>query len=278
MEPAATYQHEIRQSPNESIHLITIDLTDPRVKVTVVGGGADPDGDGPWTTTLLPVREIANREKFDIAVNGDFFETRAEKDASGKSIGFVHGKWASPAGPAETDGKLWKSPAATRPALLIGDGKAAVQQVDPAKPLPEWARQAVGGNVILVRDGKPVSHKNADRHPRTVAGVDKGGTKLILLVIDGRQKDLSIGMTYVELSRELIAAGAWDGINLDGGGSTTLVMRDPQTRELKVVNSPSDGRERNVADVLGVKVGEPLPSTLPASRPATNKASMPTHN
>jgi hypothetical protein len=259
----ASYKRDLRHDPNESIHIVTIDLSDPRVQVNVSRGGADPDGDGPWTTTLLPVREIAERERFDIAVNGDFFSVTTEK-LPGMGAGFVRGKWANPAGPAESDGKLWKPAPSTRPALLIGNRKAGVANVDPKKPFPDWVTQAIGGNVILVRDGKPVNHADTARHPRTVAGVDRDGTHQFLLVVDGRQKDHSIGMTYAELSREMLAAGAWNAVNLDGGGSTTLVMRDPQSKKLKVINSPSDGKERAVADVVGVKIKGPLPTTRPA--------------
>jgi hypothetical protein len=261
--PPATYRHDLRHEPNQSIHLITVDLADSRVRASVSRGGADPDGDGPWTTTLLPVREVAERERFDIAVNGDFFEAKPEKDAKGNSTGFVRNKWANPAGPAETDGKVWKPAPTTRPALLIGEGRAAVEAVNPKHPFPAWAKQAIGGNVILVRDGRAVTHTNADRHPRTVAGVDKAGTHLILMVVDGRQKDLSIGMTYAELAQEMLKAGAWNAVNLDGGGSTTLIMRDPASRKLMVVNSPSDRRERAVANVVGIRIEGPLPSTRP---------------
>lgn len=259
------YEHELRHDPNQSLHVVRVSLADPRVTVGVSRGGPDPDGDGPWTTTLLSVREVAAREKFDVAVNGDFFSALPTKDAEGKPIGFVRGKPGTPAGPAATDGVVWQAPAKPRPALLVGKGKAAVEIFNPKKP-PEWARQAVGGNVILVRDGKVVTQTDKNRHPRTVAGVDKAGTTLILLVVDGRQKDLSIGMTYEELGTEMVRLGAEAALNLDGGGSTTLVMRDPTSKELAVVNSPSDAKERAVADVLGVKVNGPLPSTRAAAK------------
>lgn len=285
----AAFSHEVRHDPNQSLHVVTIDLTAPGVSVGVARGGPDPDGDGKWTTTLLPVREIAAREHFDVAVNGDFFAALQTKDIEGRNTGFVRGKWASPQGPAVTDGALWQSAPATRPALLVGDGRAAVASVDPRKPMPTWVRQAVGGNALLAHDGKVLSQKNKDRHPRTVAGVDATGTRLFLLVVDGRQPNLSIGMTYEELGREMVRLGAADAVNLDGGGSTTMVLRDPRAATqpaggagtqstaaaraadafpLVVANSPSDGRERSVADVLGVRLGHAVPATQLATRPA----------
>ncbi len=61
-------------------------------------------------------------------------------------------------------------------------------------------------------------------------------------------------MSLGELSDELVRLGCVAAINLDGGGSTTLVYRNPESKRLEVRNSPSDTRERSVADVLGVTV------------------------
>jgi exopolysaccharide biosynthesis protein len=78
--------------------------------------------------------------------------------------------------------------------------------------------------------------------------------------VDGRQPKLSIGMTLHELSQEMIRLGCSSAINLDGGGSSTMVYRDPRTLALKVLNSPSDSKERSVAEVLGITVHAPLPA------------------
>jgi exopolysaccharide biosynthesis protein len=67
-------------------------------------------------------------------------------------------------------------------------------------------------------------------------------------------------MTLHELSIEMIRLGCYIAINLDGGGSSTMVYRDPNTHFLKVVNSPSDTRERAVAEVLGITVRGPMPA------------------
>jgi exopolysaccharide biosynthesis protein len=61
-------------------------------------------------------------------------------------------------------------------------------------------------------------------------------------------------MTGTEMGREMQRLGCVNAINLDGGGSTTLVIREPDSGEEKVINRPSDGHERSVADVLGVTV------------------------
>ena len=82
------------------------------------------------------------------------------------------------------------------------------------------------------------------RHPRTAAGVRKDG-RLALVTVDGRQPAKSVGMTIAELSALMLELGCDEAINLDGGGSTTMVVSG------KVVNSPSDpAGERAVSDAL----------------------------
>ena len=76
--------------------------------------------------------------------------------------------------------------------------------------------------------------------------------KLLLLVADGRQPLLSVGMTYYEVAKVLREFGATDAIAMDGGGSTTLVLADGANGRVRVVNSPSDGAERPVGNNLAV--------------------------
>src|SRR4051812_46431318 len=70
------YRRETRTNPPLEMHIVTVDLRDPAVRVVACPGGADPDEQGPWQTTLLPVRQIAERDQLDVAVNGNFFMTK----------------------------------------------------------------------------------------------------------------------------------------------------------------------------------------------------------
>jgi exopolysaccharide biosynthesis protein len=140
-----------------------------------------------------------------------------------------------------------------RPCLVVTkEGRAKVGQFQKA---PTEARAVVAGNQILLEGGKDVTPEgNKDKHPRTAVGTDRQGKKLVLLVVDGRRPGVSVGMTYAELAAELLKHDCTDGLNLDGGGSTALVARDE--KGWKVLNQPSDGRERPVANVLGIKVNK----------------------
>lgn len=258
-----TYKHIVRHDPNMSIYVVTINLNDPRVSVHVARSGPDPDGDGPWLTTLLPPSEVAERDGFDIAVNGDFFDAKNTKDIEGRNTGYIRGKFAAPISLAMSDGNLWSKHTAENTALEIDNrDHASIVRLKPGQSIPSDVRQIVSGHPIIVRHGKPT--KLTDRfaitkNPRTAVGLSRDGSELILLVVDGRQRKLSVGMTLPELAQEMIDAGCYTAMNLDGGGSSVLVLRDPATRQLHVINSPSDHKERSVADVLGVKVNAPLP-------------------
>ncbi|WP_396451775.1 phosphodiester glycosidase family protein, partial [Actinomadura sp.] len=111
-------------------------------------------------------------------------------------------------------------------------------------------RFAVGGIPIL-RDGDPLDVSPKGPAPRTAAGVSRGGRHLFLVVVDGRS-ERSGGLTLAELADLLDELGADDAVNLDGGGSSTLVTRDPGAASVTVRNTPADGGERAVANGIGV--------------------------
>jgi exopolysaccharide biosynthesis protein len=83
-----------------------------------------------------------------------------------------------------------------------------------------------------------------DRHPRT-ALARLGSGKILFLTVDGRQPGVSVGMSLQRLAELLREFDAVEAINLDGGGSTTMVVQD------KIVNRPSDQTgERPVSDAI----------------------------
>ena len=128
---------------------------------------------------------------------------------------------------------------------------------------PFLPREAVGGFPVLLRDSAPAGNLDSAgavtfapvRHPRTAVGLAAGGRRLLLVAVDGRQLPYSDGMTLRELADFFLQLGVSSAINLDGGGSTTLVVREP-SGELRIANRPSDKEgERPVGNALAV-VGE----------------------
>lgn len=123
-------------------------------------------------------------------------------------------------------------------------------------------KNMIGGYPQIIKDGANFvdegyaaeggpSH-TYERHPRTAVGYSADRKKLTLITVDGRQTS-SIGMTLPELTDFMLLLNVYDAVNLDGGGSTTMVANN------EVVNSPSDaGGERNVANALLVVSSAPL--------------------
>lgn len=248
--PGIAYHEETWTEPPERVFVAEIDLANPKVKLRTCPGGADPDGAGEWETTLMTPSKVARREGFELAVNGDFFLARNVKDAEGAASQYRSEIWAAAVGPAMTDGKSWSVGKEKTPCLVVRkNGRVSIETV--VKP-PKDAVQVIAGNTLLVEGGKVVERTNKARHPRTVIGLDAKRKKLTIVVLDGRKPGVSVGMSYAELSADMIRRGCDVALNLDGGGSSAMVLRDPKSGELRVMNVPSDGRERAVANVLGV--------------------------
>ena len=112
---------------------------------------------------------------------------------------------------------------------------------------------AVGGGGRILLDGEIVHDygiSSTARQPRTTLGITKDKRTLILLVVDGRTH--SIGATHNEIGELLKKYGAYNAMNLDGGGSTTMAVQKPFESDMKVVNTLSDGSQRRVINALGI--------------------------
>ena len=103
--------------------------------------------------------------------------------------------------------------------------------------------EAIGGSGhIILKDGEITNIGNPECHPRTFMGINKEKTKIYSVIVDGRQSSISAGITLDDQGYVLKALGAWDGINLDGGGSSCMYINE------EIKNSPSDGTERYVGN------------------------------
>ncbi len=119
---------------------------------------------------------------------------------------------------------------------------------------PDAAEVAVGisGNYQLAKDGQvPADVPDADLAPRTAIGFDADGSRMLLLTVDGRATG-SRGLSLKEMGQLMIGLGADDALNLDGGGSSTMLARSPGEAAPQVVNDPSDGGERVIPNGLGL--------------------------
>lgn len=186
----------------------------------------------------LTVSEFAQGRGALVAINGDYFDTDL-----------------NPVGLAMGDGEVWaRANERVRRQEVVGVGKGRVRIFPRAEPLREpkrWMTGAVSGWPMVVEHCAPVARlpgsdyfTNAP-HPRTAAGLSKNRRQLLLVVADGRREGVP-GLTLPELAALLVEVGACTAVNLDGGGSSALWLRD------RIVNRPSDGVERKVANHLAV--------------------------
>ena len=127
----------------------------------------------------------------------------------------------------------------------------------------EQVVDTVGGTPLLVSEGKKVAKKCNQsicrKHPRTAIGVTGNG-RILMLVVDGRTKR-SKGVTTVKLAQIMRSLGAVFALNLDGGGSSTMVVRG------KVMNRPSDGKPRRVSSSVLVLDGPDADEAIGAAQP-----------
>ncbi|GAA5121028.1 phosphodiester glycosidase family protein [Pseudonocardia adelaidensis] len=145
--------------------------------------------------------------------------------------------------------------------LRVGDHVDVEYELVPRSGHPP--ELAVGGSPIMF-DGDPVPGlDDHERAPRSAAGASDDGRRMWLLTLDGRQSD-SVGATLQELAQLLRELGVEDAVNLDGGGSSTLVFRDPGATAVTVVNDPSGPSPRFVPNGIGIYTG----SSELAFRPA----------
>ncbi|MBV8497971.1 MAG: phosphodiester glycosidase family protein [Candidatus Eremiobacteraeota bacterium] len=152
--------------------------------------------------------------------------------------------------------------------INVPDANAVVTVSGDLAPLGlDSISAAVGGGALILHDGAwyddgdaPYRVENSRRMPCSGAAIAPNG-RLFLVEVDGRQPELSVGVTRPEFAALMRALGATEGLLFDGGGSSTLVARRLGESDADVMNSPSDGRERPVADGILVY------STAPAGPP-----------
>ena len=159
------------------------------------------------------------------------------------------------------------------PALIQRkDGSVEMREYKPGDPAPD-VRTAVSGFTFILRGGKwcPQKRKYTGLHPRTFFGLSQDRKTLYLVTVDGRRKGYSEGMELKEGADLLRRLGAYDAINMDGGGSTTMVLVRQDKPEL--VNRPSGGIwplifMRTVGNSLGIAYEPPKKK---AETPANGK-------
>lgn len=239
------YIRDIRSSPRRIvIHVIKIDLREEGVRVIVTPG--DPEQELPLKarTTSLFLKNF----DLQVAINGDGF---TPWHSYGLFDYYPHnGERVDAIGFAASEGLVYSQDTDGEPRIYFSSNKTARINAATGKNF-----NVISGNQNLVHRGNPVAGLEGDPNPRTAVALDQGNRFLILVVVDGRQPGYSEGVTLQELAEIIIYHGGYTAINLDGGGSSTMVVEGP-LGGAKVLNSPIHvripGRERPVGNHLGI--------------------------
>jgi hypothetical protein len=240
---AGLWVYDVRSSRGPwALYLAEIDATRCELALQVVQAEARERGE----RGRERVSEMARRsvEPVLVAVNGDFFTPEGQ-----------------PLGPEQVDGRVTST--RSRPGLIWRDGSVDRLEIrsmtEPAATSGRAAQpdfvEMIGGFPELLDQGRRVGDLGitanpgfaATRHPRTAVGWDPQRRRLWLVVVDGRRAEHSVGMALPELTELLEALGATEALNLDGGGSSVMLVGT------QIVNQPADASgERAVVNGLAL--------------------------
>lgn len=252
-----TYRREVRSLPRPlMVHIVEIDLTTPGIRVQVTPG---TDVGDRTEVTARTTSEFLQEFDLKLAVNANFFYQFRE--ATPWNYYPHSGQRVHAVGEAIANGTVYSEAEPSWPVLCFAaDNRARIQP----DACPEGTQQGVAGSHLLIqnRQPMPLSEYDVDQglHSRTVAALDAAGETLWLVAIDDKQPRYSEGVTSAEMVDILMELGVDTALNLDGGGSTTLVMAEGDRPV--VLNAPVHTkipmRERPVANHLGFDAA-PLP-------------------
>lgn len=248
--PGVDYARKVQLAPRPMvIHVIAIDKRTSRLRFLVT----PPDNrENQFPLRARTTSQFLQEFGVQIAINGDGFSpwwSHSPVDY------YPHaGDPVQPRGDTASRGKVYWTSTAPVPTLYIST-RNLMSFDEPNKPF-----NAISGEYLLVMGGDPIPDlNNSTTQPRTAVGYSRNGRFLYMVVVDGRQPLYSEGITLNELAHLMISLGAQYAMNLDGGGSSTMVVEGNDGRP-RILNSPIDnyipGRERPVADHLGVYVSK----------------------
>ncbi len=246
-----TYRRVVRFFPRPMIaHVLIIDTKVKGIDFLVT----PPDSAGEKPLKARTTSQFLEDFNLQIAINGDKFLpwwSHSPVDY------YPHvGDSVAPLGFTASNGKTYwvgNNTEGTEPTLYISRRNVLGFNNQPNK-----VYNAISGDRMLVTKGEVDPTLNdKDLEPRTAIGINRNGRYLILIVVDGRQPFYSDGATFADLGQLLLVQGAYMGMSLDGGGSSTMVIEGDDGKPM-ILNSPIDnyipGRERPVGNHLGVYV------------------------
>ncbi|KAF0095669.1 MAG: hypothetical protein E1N59_445 [Puniceicoccaceae bacterium 5H] len=221
LRPSITYtRHVIAEPLPQIIHVATIDLQEPTLSWSITQPVTTNRNEQPLQAQT--VSAYLERTGAVIAVNGDYFHPghfNSPFDYAPHS-----GEPVDVKGFARVDGVTYSYTLEDRP-MLVRTPSGTVMEPE----VPSDAQTVLSGYPWLVHNGNVLSDSQApsywkNREPRTAVGLSQDRRYLYLVVCDGSQPQYAEGLTLPELAAFLHQIGAYQGFNLDGGGSSAMVV------------------------------------------------------
>lgn len=246
-----TYERTIQTTPRPHvIHTVAIDLQAAGIEALVTPGAS---GDDERDVHAAKTSDFLEASGVQLAINANYFSQFSEETPwrysphTGDRVNVI--------GAAISNQQQYSRSQRQWPALCFSPDRSA--HIDQTGTCPADTAHAIAGKAILVADGvsaiNPKAQTQDKPYARVAVGLNADGTQLWLVVVDGKQPLYSEGLTEAELAEVFLDLGADIALNLDGGGSTTLVIDTPSGP--KALNAPIHTklpmRQRPVANHLG---------------------------
>lgn len=247
------YRRVVHVFPRPMVaHVITVDTKLKGISFLVT----PPDSNGETPLKARTTSQFLEEFDLQVAVNGDGFSPWWSRSVADY---YPHiGDPIAPLGFSASSGDVYWSgendgDIGVEPTLYISRRNALS-----FNKRPNNVHSAISGDRMLLQKGEIMADLDDSAvEPRTAIGLNRNGRYLYIVVVDGRQPFYSDGATFAELAGLLLDQGAYVGMSLDGGGSSTLVAAGEEGTP-RILNTPIDnyipGRERPVGNHLGIYV------------------------
>lgn len=230
------------------IYVLKIDIKKGKVKPIVICA-KDPDGNGPVEAVLTNPLELIKGKDVIAFINTNPWDSFPNKKGK-KNTNWYVGQYVDILGLVASKGIIISPPGKNTSVWTDKTGKFHISEI------PDMAEilEGVAGWYQIVKKGDIIPKQNNILNPLTAIGIDQTGYLIWFVVVDGRQKGFSEGMTHYELAEFMINLGCFEAALMDGGGSSIMGIIDKNGR-MRIVNSPSD-------KILWIHRIRPLPVIL----------------
>lgn len=233
------------------VNILAIDMTAPGISFLMQPGNGSLPGEVTRSTTA----DFVNSVNAQMGINVGFYDTDPPYSPQNgqyfTDVSYIAASNGNVYSTANGKEALFNISAKNVPSILNAAGAGSSTSGNGTV-----LYNASGGNLKILSGGALVNTTGGyatTLNPHTAFGVSKDQKTVYLAAVDGRESS-SQGMYTYELAQLMASLGAWNAVNLDGGGSTTMVMDDSNdgAQDVRVLNTPSDGSERLVANSLAV--------------------------